>query len=119
MIMSAHCYRQFVYRPKTDQRANIECLSFGPSSFILSPLKQKASLSNLFNTFPRTSSLRLSVYERILALADSNEHLDVLELPASDVEKWLSEWEVSEAAKASLLKSITDMYTKAGQPYVV
>lgn len=119
MTMSTHCSMPFVHHPETDQRANIECMSFCPCPFIASPLRQNVSLSNLFNTFPRTSSLRLSVYQRILALADSNENLDVLDLPASDVEKWLSEWEVSEAVKASFLKSITDAYTKAAQPYVI
>jgi len=75
-------------------------------------------LSNLFNTLPRTSALRLSVYQSLLALADSNDNLNALELRISDVEKWLSEWEISEAAKASFLKSITDAYTKAGQPLI-
>lgn len=77
------------------------------------------SLSNLFNTLPRTSALRLSVYQSLLALADSNENLNALGLQISDVEKWLSEWEISDATKASFLKSITDAYTKTEQPYVI
>jgi translation initiation factor 3 subunit M len=81
--------------------------------------ESNVSLLNLFNTLPRTSALRLSVYQSLLALADSNESLDALELRISDVEKWLSEWEISETAKASFLKSITDAYTKAEQPYVL
>jgi len=63
--------------------------------------------------------LRLSVYQSLLALADSNANLDVLELRISDVEKWISEWDISEETKASFLKSLTDAYTKAEQPCVI
>jgi translation initiation factor 3 subunit M len=82
-------------------------------------LKSNVSLSNLFNTLPRTSALRHSVYRSLLTLADSNDNLDALELRKSDVERWLSEWEISEAMKASFLKSITDAFTKAEKPYVI
>jgi len=39
----------------------------------------------------------------------------VLELTKSDVENWLSEWEITEEEKASFLKSIVDAYVKADQ----
>ena len=73
------------------------------------------SVSNLFNTLPRSSPLRLTVYQTLLQIATSKDELDVLELTKSDVEKWLSEWEVSEEEKASFLKSIVDAYVKADQ----
>jgi len=75
-----------------------------------------SSISNLFNAIPRNSSLRLTVYQTLLQIATSKDELDVLELTKSDVEKWLSEWEISEEEKASFLKSIVDAYIKAEQP---
>jgi len=39
-----------------------------------------------------------------------------LELTKEDVEKWISEWDISVDEKAAFLKSIVDAYTKADQP---
>jgi len=53
-----------------------------------------------------------------LEIASSNEGLDVFDLRKSDVEKWLSEWEISPEEKGSFLLSITNAYKKIEQPYV-
>lgn len=76
------------------------------------------SVSNLFNTIPRNSPLRLTVYQTLIQIATSKDDLDVLELTKSNVEKWLSEWEISPEEKSAFLKSIVDAYVKAEQPYV-
>ncbi|PPQ68277.1 hypothetical protein CVT26_006193 [Gymnopilus dilepis] len=73
-------------------------------------------ISNLFNATPRNSPLRLLIYQTILDLATSRDELDVLELSKSNVEKWLSEWDITEEEKASFLKSIVDAYSKADEP---
>ncbi|KAI1796046.1 PCI-domain-containing protein [Ganoderma leucocontextum] len=75
-------------------------------------------LSNLFNAVPRRSGLRLPVYETLLALASTNDDLDVLRLSQSEVEKWHSEWEVTPEEKSSFIKLIVDAYKKAQQPVV-
>ena len=72
-------------------------------------------LANLFNSIPRNSPLRLAVYNTLLALATSNDDLDILKLSRVDVEKWLSEWNVSQDEKSTFLKSIVDAYAKAGE----
>jgi translation initiation factor 3 subunit M len=75
-------------------------------------------LSNLFNAIPRTSSLRLVVYNTLLDLATANNELEVLQLSRGDVEKWLSEWDITPDEKSAFLKRIVIAYQKAEQPYV-
>ncbi|EDR12258.1 uncharacterized protein LACBIDRAFT_311474 [Laccaria bicolor S238N-H82] len=72
-------------------------------------------LANLFNSIPRNSPLRLAVYNTLLALATSNDDLEILKLSRADVEKWLSEWNISQDEKSTFLKSIVDAYAKAGE----
>ncbi|KIK03132.1 hypothetical protein K443DRAFT_121587 [Laccaria amethystina LaAM-08-1] len=72
-------------------------------------------LANLFNSIPRNSPLRLAVYKTLLALATSNDDLDILKLSRADVEEWLSEWNISQDEKSTFLKSIVDAYAKAGE----
>ncbi|EKM79917.1 hypothetical protein AGABI1DRAFT_99540 [Agaricus bisporus var. burnettii JB137-S8] len=72
-------------------------------------------LSNLFNAIPQTSPLRHSVYTVILELATKNDQLDILQLQRATVEKWLSEWKISQDEKAQFLKSLADAFAKAGQ----
>ncbi|KAF8622133.1 hypothetical protein AX15_007264 [Amanita polypyramis BW_CC] len=73
-------------------------------------------LSNLFNAIPRTSPLRPSVYVTILDLASANDEPDILNLSRSDVEKWLSEWDISDSDKAAFAKRVADAYVRCGQP---
>ena len=72
-------------------------------------------MSNLFNAIPRPSALRLPVYKTLLELASGNDELDTLGLSQSDVEKWLSEWDVSPEEKSAFLKLLVDAFQKAGQ----
>jgi len=76
------------------------------------------SLSCLFNTLPRHSALRLPVYKTLLELASSNDELNVLQVSRSDVEKWLKEWDITPTEKSAFLKTLVDVFSKAGQPYV-
>ncbi|KAF9481875.1 PCI domain-containing protein [Pholiota conissans] len=76
-------------------------------------------VSNLFNTIPRNSPLRLTVYQTLIQIATSKDELDVLELTKSDVERWLSEWEISPEEKSAFLKLVVDAYAKAEQPVIV
>ncbi|KAK0190630.1 hypothetical protein F5146DRAFT_1102954 [Armillaria mellea] len=73
-------------------------------------------LSNFFNALPRTSPLRYLVYNSLLDTALSNDGIEVLQLSRAEVEKWLSEWDISSEEKSSFLKSVVDAYTKSGQP---
>lgn len=75
-------------------------------------------LSNLFNAIPRTSPLRLSVYNTLLQIAITNDDLEVLHISKPDVEKWLSEWEISPEEKSDFLKTLVDAFAKAGQEFV-
>ncbi|KAI0751139.1 PCI-domain-containing protein [Daedaleopsis nitida] len=72
-------------------------------------------LSNLFNAIPRQSALRLPVYKTLLELASANDELDILGLSRSEVEKWLSDWEVSSEEKSEFLKLLVDVNRQAGQ----
>lgn len=74
------------------------------------------SVSNLFNTVPRKSPLRLTIYQTLLQIATSKDELAVLELTKPDVHKWLSEWEISAEEKSAFLKSIAVAYVQAEQP---
>jgi translation initiation factor 3 subunit M len=76
------------------------------------------SLSNLFNTLPRPSALRLLVYKVLLELASSNDELQVLQVSRAGVEKWLKEWDITPAEKSAFLKTLVDAFAKAGEQYV-
>ncbi|KAI0722310.1 PCI-domain-containing protein [Cerioporus squamosus] len=73
-------------------------------------------LSNLFNAIPRQSSLRLPVYKTLLELASANDELDILGIDQTEVDKWLSEWDVSSEDKSAFLKLLVDAFLKAEQP---
>ncbi|RPD66815.1 PCI-domain-containing protein [Lentinus tigrinus ALCF2SS1-7] len=73
-------------------------------------------LSNLFNAIPRQSGLRLPVYKTLLELASANDEIDSLNVDQAEVDKWLSEWNVSSEEKSAFLKLLVDAFQKAGQP---
>ena len=73
-------------------------------------------LSNLFNAIPRRSSPRLLVYKNLLELACANDEIHVLGLSLPEVEKWLSEWEISSEEKSDFLKLIVDVFQKTDEP---
>ncbi|CAE6511112.1 unnamed protein product [Rhizoctonia solani] len=71
-------------------------------------------LSNLFNSLPRSSSLRPSVYRALLGVASDQGELDVLQIDRADVNRWLSEWNISEEDKSAFLDTIAEAFRKAG-----
>ncbi|OJT15468.1 Eukaryotic translation initiation factor 3 subunit M [Trametes pubescens] len=73
-------------------------------------------LSNLFNSISRRSPLRLTVYQTLLDYASANDELDFLGISQIEVDKWLSEWEISAEEKSGFLKLIVHAFTKAGNP---
>ncbi|KAI0832776.1 PCI-domain-containing protein [Trametes gibbosa] len=71
-------------------------------------------LSNLFNALPRRSPLRLSVYQTLLEFASASDELELLGVSGTEVDKWLSEWEVSSEEKSGFLKLLVHAFAKAG-----
>ncbi|KAF7792843.1 hypothetical protein EIP86_003944 [Pleurotus ostreatoroseus] len=71
-------------------------------------------LSNLFNSLPRRSGLRLTVNKALVELAATNDELEQLQLSDVEVERWLSEWEISAEEKSAYLKTLVDVYAQTG-----
>ncbi|CAE6520462.1 unnamed protein product [Rhizoctonia solani] len=71
-------------------------------------------LSNLFNTLPRSSPLRQNVYRALLGMASDQGELDVLQIDRTDVNRWLSEWDISEEDKSAFLDTVAEAFRKAG-----
>ncbi|KAI0296093.1 hypothetical protein B0F90DRAFT_1811347 [Multifurca ochricompacta] len=44
------------------------------------------------------------------------DELHVLQLSRADVEKWLKEWEITPEEKSTFLKTLVEVFSKAGQP---
>lgn len=63
-------------------------------------------LSNLFNSLPSTSPLRLHIFKALLSLAAANDDLDYLSSALNTLPQWLAQWHVSEADKAACLESV-------------
>ena len=72
------------------------------------------SLSNLFNALPRNSPLRLQVYNALIRLAVTQDDVEVLQISDSAVDRWLSEWDISDDEKSEFLLSISDAYEQGG-----
>jgi hypothetical protein len=109
--VSAAKYRMCVFRLTHSIRVS-------RSRFADMSISTSRSLSNLFNTLPRQSTLRHPVYTALLKLASSNDELHVLQVSRSDVEKWLKEWDITPTEKSAFLKTLVDTFSKAGQRYV-
>ncbi|KAH7343459.1 hypothetical protein B0J17DRAFT_642429 [Rhizoctonia solani] len=71
-------------------------------------------LSNLFNSLARSSSLRQHVYRALLGMASDQGDLDVLQVDRTDVDKWLSEWDIGEEDKSAFLDTLAEAFRKAG-----
>ncbi|GJE84538.1 PCI-domain-containing protein [Phanerochaete sordida] len=67
-------------------------------------------LSNLFNSLPRRSGLRLPVNEALIRAAAAHDELEQLALSLPEIEQWLSEWEVSQEDKSAYLKTLVDTF---------
>ncbi|KAJ1033190.1 hypothetical protein NDA13_001188 [Ustilago tritici] len=63
-------------------------------------------LSNLYNSLPASSPLRLQTFDALLSLAAANDDLDYLTSSLKALPQWLAQWQVSEADKAACLQSV-------------
>ncbi|PWZ03364.1 PCI-domain-containing protein [Testicularia cyperi] len=63
-------------------------------------------LSNLFNTLPASSPLRLDLFNALLTAASANDDLDYLSSALHALPQWLAQWNVDESAKAQCLESV-------------
>ena len=50
----------------------------------------------------------------LIQVASANDHLEQLQLSETEVERWLSEWQVSQEQKGAYLKLLVDVYAQAG-----
>ncbi|KAI9000684.1 PCI-domain-containing protein [Trametes punicea] len=98
-----------------ETRAHLESLLKIVASASDHTLTKYRILSNLFNSIPRRSPLRLSVYETLLEYASAHDELELLGISQTEVDKWLSEWEVSPEEKSGFLKLLVHAFAKAGQ----
>ncbi|THH02131.1 hypothetical protein EW026_g663 [Hermanssonia centrifuga] len=98
--------------PETKDHLNtlLQTITSSPES---SSIKYRI-LSNLFNAIPRSSSLRLKVNKTLVEIASENDELNHLHLSVSEVEKWLSEWQVTSEEKTAYLKTLVDVFAQAG-----
>ena len=58
----------------------------------------------------------MAAQKALVELASTNDELEYLALSTGEVDKWLSEWEVSSEEKSAFLKLLVDAFAKAGQP---
>ncbi|KAF8760378.1 Eukaryotic translation initiation factor 3 subunit K [Rhizoctonia solani] len=70
-------------------------------------------LSNLFNSLPRSSPLRQHVYRALLNMASNEGDLEVLQVNRTDVNRWLSEWNISDQDKSAFLDAVAEAFRKA------
>ncbi|TCD70003.1 hypothetical protein EIP91_005253 [Steccherinum ochraceum] len=71
-------------------------------------------LTNLYNTIPQHCGLRLPVQRTLVEIASANDELSYISLSTAVLEKWLSEWDVTDEEKSKFIKVVVDAYTKAG-----
>ncbi|KAG0013095.1 hypothetical protein BGZ81_001239 [Podila clonocystis] len=74
-------------------------------------------LSNVFNTLPANSPLRLSVFTSIVELAVASDDMDLVLPQLQYVPNWVSEWGVGADAERTLLLTLSDRLKEAGFQY--
>ncbi|GJJ72594.1 translation initiation factor 3 subunit M [Entomortierella parvispora] len=74
-------------------------------------------LSNIFNTLPANSPLRLSVFTSIVDLAVASDDMDLVLPQLQYVPNWISEWGVGVDAERSLLLTLSDRLKESGNEY--
>ncbi|KAG0040899.1 hypothetical protein BGZ82_006772 [Podila clonocystis] len=74
-------------------------------------------LSNVFNTLPANSPLRLSVFTSIVELAVASDDMDLILPQLQYVPNWVSEWGVGADAERTLLLTLSDRLKEAGFHY--
>jgi len=73
-----------------------------------------SSLSNVFNTLPANSPLRLSVFTSIVDLAVASDEMDLVLPQLQYVPNWVSEWGVGTDAERTLLLKLSDRLKETG-----
>lgn len=73
-----------------------------------------SSLSNVFNTLPANSPLRLSVFTSIVDLAVASDEMDLVLPQLQYVPNWVSEWGVGTDAERTLLLTLSDRLKETG-----
>ncbi|KAG0044602.1 hypothetical protein BGZ83_010176 [Gryganskiella cystojenkinii] len=74
-------------------------------------------LSNIFNTLPANSPLRLDVFSAIVDLAVAGDDMDLVLPQLQYVPNWISEWGVSTEAERALLLTLSDRLKESGNEY--
>ncbi|KAG9323729.1 hypothetical protein KVV02_006452 [Mortierella alpina] len=74
-------------------------------------------LSNIFNTLPSNSSLRLPVFTSIVELAVATDDMDLVLPQLQYVPSWISEWSVGVEAERTLLLTVSDRLKETGNQY--
>ncbi|KAF9295982.1 hypothetical protein BGZ74_010528 [Mortierella antarctica] len=74
-------------------------------------------LSNVFNTLPANSPLRLSVFTSIVDLAVASDDMDLVLPQLQYVPNWVSEWGVGADAERVLLLNLSDRLKETGFQY--
>ncbi|KAH7042451.1 hypothetical protein BKA57DRAFT_125637 [Linnemannia elongata] len=74
-------------------------------------------LSNIFNTLPANSPLRLSVFTAIVDLAVASDDMDLVLPQLQYVPSWISEWGVDAQAERALLLTLSDRLKESGNQY--
>ncbi|KAF9111979.1 hypothetical protein BGX27_004160 [Mortierella sp. AM989] len=80
------------------------------------PLKFKV-LSNIFNTVPANSPVRLDVFTAIVNLAVASDDIDLVLPQLQYVPSWISEWGVGVEAERTLLLTLSDCLKETGNQY--
>ncbi|KAF9195131.1 hypothetical protein BGZ51_004558 [Haplosporangium sp. Z 767] len=90
-------------------------------TLILEPTQKSAIkfkvLSNIFNTLPANSPLRLSVFTAIVDLAVASDDMDLVLPQLQYVPSWISEWGVGADAERALLLTLSDRLKESGNQY--
>ncbi|KAF9423626.1 hypothetical protein BGZ94_008221 [Podila epigama] len=74
-------------------------------------------LSNIFNTLPANSSLRLSVFTSIVDLAAASDDMDLILPQLQYVSSWVKEWGVGSEEERVLLLTLSDRLKGADFQY--
>ncbi|KAF9987907.1 hypothetical protein BGZ75_010315 [Mortierella antarctica] len=74
-------------------------------------------LSNIFNTLPANSPLRLPVFTSIVELAVATDDMDLVLPQLQYVPSWISEWGVGVEAERTLLLAVSDRLKETGNQY--
>ena len=80
-------------------------------------LPVRSRLSFLFNSIPRNSALRLTVYDALVRQASSHDKVELLQITPESIEIWTSEWNITLEQKFDLLRLLAEAFEKAGQLY--